>query len=349
MKNSTTAILMAVLAAALYGLSSPFAKLLLDQLPPTLLAALLYLGAGLGMLVVNLILGFRKRKRIEARLSKKEWPYLVGVIILDIAAPVLLMFALTVTTAANTSLLNNFEIVATALTALLLFHEAIGRRMWLAIGLITAACIILSIEEGASFSFSFGSLLVILACICWGFENNFTRMLSLKDPLQIVVIKGLGSGTGSLLIALALKQTSKNIYYLALALLLGLVAYGMSIYFYILAQRTLGAARTSAYYAVAPFFGVLISILVFGQKMTWTFVVALIVMLLGAYFAAIEIHQHAHLHEALTHEHRHNHHDGHHTHLNPGELDTEHSHVHTHEAQAHAHKHTPDMHHHHPH
>ncbi len=314
------------------------------------MAALLYLGAGIGMLLINIYRSIRNSVSHEARLTRKELPFVVGMVVLDIAAPVFLMIALTLTTAANTSLLNNFEIVATAIVALFIFKEAIGRRMWFAIALITLASIILSVEDAnSSFSFSLGSLFVILACICWGFENNFTRMLSLKDPLQIVVIKGFGSGAGSLMIAVAMRQYSMNIFYILMALLLGFVAYGLSIYFYISAQRTLGAARTSAYYAVAPFIGVLLSIIIFGQKMTWSFIIALTIMIIGAYFAAVEHHKHAHYHEVMTHEHRHNHLDGHHTHQHIGSNESEHSHVHTHGEQEHVHTHTPDLHHKHPH
>jgi drug/metabolite transporter (DMT)-like permease len=352
-KTKRSAILFAILAAALFGISAPFAKLLLVKIPPTLMAALLYFGAGMGMVLINSFRRLGRYERTEARLSRKEMPYIISMILLDIAAPILLMIALTLTTSANASLLNNFEIVATSLIALLFFKEAIGRRLWLAIALITLSTMILSIEDASSFKFSIGSIFVILACLCWGLENNCTRMLSLKDPLQIVGIKGLGSGTGSLLIALLLKQNSTDILYIGLALLLGFFAYGLSIYFYIRAQRELGAARTSAYYAVAPFIGVILSIMIFRQKITAAFVAALLIMIVGAYFAAIEYHRHYHVHEAVTHTHRHTHDDQHHTHqhekgkIDAGEdtSDEDHSHVHTHESTEHTHKHTPDLHH----
>ncbi|MCB8815980.1 DMT family transporter [Desulfosporosinus shakirovi] len=344
MRNKT-AISIAILAAALFGISSPVSKLLLEEIPPTLMAALLYLGAGFGMLTINIVKALSKSEQIEAKMTKKEMPYILGMIILDVAAPVCLMIGLTMTTSANVSLLSNFEIVATSLIALLIFKEAIGKRMWIAISLITLASIILSIEDLTSFYFSNGSIFVILACICWGFENNCTRILSLKDPLQIVVVKGFGSGVGSLIIALALKQYSTNALYLLMALVLGFVSYGLSIYFYIIAQRELGAARTSAYYAVAPFTGVLFSIILFGQHITLSFVIALIIMIMGAYFGGVEYHKHLHTHEEGTHEHRHNHEDHHHTHPHDCKGEGEHSHVHTHEKIEHTHAHTPDMHH----
>lgn len=340
---------MAILAAALFGISSPASKLLLVKIPPTLMASLLYLGAGFGMAAINIVKRLGKGDRVEASMTKKEWPYIAGMVLLDIAAPICLMIGLTMTTSSNASLLNNFEIVSTSLIALLIFKEAIGKRMWIAIALITLSSIILSVEDFSSLTFSTGSIFVILACLCWGFENNCTRMLSLKDPRQIVIVKGFGSGVGSLIIALFLKQQSANLFYLGMALLLGFVAYGLSIYFYIIAQRELGAARTSAYYAVAPFIGVLMAVIIFGQQLTASFIIALVIMIIGAYLAGVEHHRHSHVHEEITHEHRHSHTDSHHLHVHDHAVAGEHSHVHTHEKIEHVHKHTPDMHHTHAH
>ena len=351
MNGNKKAILMAILAAALFGISAPVSKLLIVDIPPYIMASLLYLGAGAGMLLVNGIGRLTGNRQEEAGLKKKDLPYILGMILLDIAAPVLLMLGLARTTSANASLLNNFEIVATSLIALLVFKEAVGKRMWLAILLITLSSVLLSFEDFTGFNFSYGSIFVLLACLCWGFENNCTRMLSLNNPLQIVVIKGFGSGAGALIIALALRQQASNLVHILLALLLGFVSYGLSIYFYIKAQRELGAARTSAYYAVAPFIGVFLSILIFGQALTLSFVLALLIMVLGAYFAAVEHHKHYHVHEEITHEHRHSHNDEHHSHGHSlGESHDEstaeeHSHPHTHKKMGHVHKHTPDMHH----
>ena len=340
-------ILFAVLAAVCYGISAPASKLLLRGLQPAQMAALLYLGAGLGMAVVNLC--NRKQNQQEAKITKRELPYTLGMIALDIAAPILLMLGLTMTTPANASLLNNFEIVATSLIALLVFKEAIGKRLWAALGFIMASSMILSFENLSSFSFSYGSLLVLAACLCWGIENNCTRMLSLKNPLQIVIVKGLGSGAGSLLIALTFNEFSMNALYIFFAFLLGFFAYGLSIFFYIKAQRELGAARTSAYYAIAPFVGAALSFVVFRQPLTPAFVTAFALMVAGAYLAAFEKHRHFHLHEALEHEHRHNHGDDHHTHIHSTKIAEEHSHAHSHEGLGHEHEHTPDLHHTHAH
>lgn len=295
-------ILMAILAAVLYGISSPVSKLLLEEIPPTLMAALLYFGAGFGMLIVNFVRVIRKKEQIEAKMTKKELPYIIAMILLDVAAPIFLMLGLSMTTSANVSLLNNFEIVATSLIAMFIFKEAVGKRMWFAVVLITISSIVLSVEDIGSLSFSFGSILVLLACICWGFENNCTRMLSLKNPLQIVVIKGFGAGSTSLAISFVIKEYSINVAYILLTMLLGFVAYGLSIFFYIKAQRELGAARTSAFYAAAPFIGVIISWVVLQEKITESFLAALCIMLAGSYFAITERHIHVHSHESVTHE-----------------------------------------------
>jgi drug/metabolite transporter (DMT)-like permease len=272
---------MAILAAALYGISTPVSKLLLQKIHPTLMAALLYLGAGLGMSLINGIRSLRRNSVKDRKWSGSDLPFIFGMIILDIAAPILLMIALTMSSATSTSLINNFEIVATTLIALIIFKETIGRHMWIAIALITTGCILLSVEDFGSLELSAGSMFAVLACVCWGLENNFTRKLSANDPLMITVIKGFGSGAGALIIAWLLGQLKADIRSLMIALLLGFVAYGLSIYFYIFAQRSLGAARTSAYYAIAPFIGALVSFVIFGQKMTGWFILASAFMVAG--------------------------------------------------------------------
>jgi drug/metabolite transporter (DMT)-like permease len=336
------------MAAVCYGISSPVSKIMLENIPPIFMASLLYLGAGLGMGFVVLVNNTKGKSQTEARLSKNDLPYIIGMIALDIAAPILLMSGLLLSSPASVSLLNNFEIVATSLIALIVFKEMVGKRMWLSIILITIATILLSFEDIKAFSFSFGSLLVLGACVSWGFENNCTRMLSLKNPLEIVVLKGFGSGTGSLIIAVLTKAYSLSIAYILFALLLGFFAYGLSVYFYILAQRSLGASRTSAYYAFAPFIGVILSFVFFREALTVSFGAALVVMAVGTYFAVSERHIHSHIHEPIEHEHRHNHKDGHHNHQHEN-MEQEHSHLHTHERLEHKHLHTPDLHHNHTH
>lgn len=276
----------AILAASFYAISSPVSKILLNKIPPTMMAGLLYLGAGVGMSLIGLYRYKTGKLREEMKLTKKEIPFTIGMVVLDILAPIFLMVGLTMTTPANASLLNNFEIVATSLIALLVFKESISKRLWLAIILITISSIILTFQDASSFSFSFGSVFIILACVSWGFENNCTRMLSLKDPLQVVIIKGFGSGISSLLISFIIKQTSNDLGYIIATLLLGFVAYGFSVYLYVYAQRELGAAKTSAYYGISPFIGVGLSFIIFFEIPTISFVIALLIMIVGTYFAS---------------------------------------------------------------
>ena len=278
----------AILAAALYAISSPISKILLKKIPPTTMAGLLYFGAGIGMSIVGLFRSKTGNSEKEMKITKKEMPFVVGMVVLDIAAPIFLMIGLNTTTSANVSLLNNFEIVAPSLIALFLFKEPISKRLWIAIGLITMSSIFLSVENINSYNFSFGSIIILLATVCWGFENNCTRMLSVKDPLQIVIIKGFGSGLGSLLISFILKETTTNVVCIIATLLLGFISYGLSIFLYVYAQRELGAAKTSAYYAIAPFIGVGLSFIIFRKMPTSSFVIALIIMMFGAYFASTD-------------------------------------------------------------
>lgn len=252
-----------------------------------MLAALLYLGAGLGMAILH---GARKRRALaqqEEPLTAKELPYTIGMVLLDIAAPIALMIGLSRTSAAHASLLNNFEIVATSLIARLVFGEAISHRLGLGIALVTLSSMILSFQDVSSFSFSAGSLFVLLACVCWGFENNCTRRLSSKNPVEIVVIKGIFSGLGSLVTALCLGESLPSPFHALGALGLGFVAYGLSIVFYIYAQRELGAAKTSAYYAIAPFIGVALSLIIFAERPSLSFVAALLIMILGTYVVTV--------------------------------------------------------------
>ncbi len=279
-------IFLAILAAALYALNSPFSKLLLKYMPSTLMAGFLYTGAGFGMIMIFLIRKASSHPGTEPRLTRKELPYTIAMIVLDIAAPICLLFGLTMTTAANASLLNNFEIVATAIIALVIFKEAISPRLWLGILFVTASCTLLSFEDISSLQFSSGSLFVLLACICWGIENNCTRKLSSKDPLQIVMVKGIFSGIGSITIGFLCGERIHHLWTIPVVLLLGFVAYGLSIYFYVYAQRILGAARTSAYYAVAPFIGVFLSLLIFREIPGILFIAALLLMIMGAWLSS---------------------------------------------------------------
>lgn len=288
MKKSTktVGILLAILAAALYAINSPLSKILLDYMPSTLMAGFLYIGAGVGMGVIALIRKTAKINQNEEKLTRSDLPYTVAMVVLDIAAPIFLLLGLSYTTAANASLLNNFEIVATSLIALMIFKEKISPRLWFGIVFVTLSCALLSFEDITSLRFSWGSLFILIACLCWGIENNCTRKLSNKDPLQIVVVKGLCSGVGSVIIGLILGEKITVWWSIFAVLTVGFVAYGLSIFFYVYAQRSLGAARTSAYYAIAPFIGTLLSLVIFREMPPYTYFAALALMVVGAWLCS---------------------------------------------------------------
>lgn len=278
-------ILTAILAAVLYAISIPISKLLLSNLSPVFIASLLYLGAGLGMGVISLLRKKNKRNT-DKPFTRNEISAIIGMIILDMAAPILLMIGLSTSHPENVALLNNFEIVATSIFAAFLFKEVIPNRLRIAIIFVTIASVLLSFQDLKAFTFSIGSLFVILATISWGLENNLTRRLSFHDPLKVVVLKGVFSGLGSFLIALILNVIVWDLLYIFLTLLLGFVAYGLSIFFYVTAQRHLGAAKTSAFYACYPFVGVFISLIIFFEVPQLNFYIALVFMCIGSYLAA---------------------------------------------------------------
>ena len=329
--KKTRAILFAFLAAAFYAINVPLSKLLLSQVSPTMMAALLYLGAGLGIGAMSF---FGKGKKGEP-LSRKDLPYVLGMILLDIAAPIFLMLGIRYGSPSNASLLGNFEIVATTVIALFVFREAVSRRLWAAIALITLSSILLSFEGTDSFRFSAGSLFVLLATVCWGFENNCTRNISSKSTYEIVVLKGVFSGLGSLGIALLRGEGFPAARYVGMALALGFVAYGLSIFLYVRAQSALGAAKTSAYYTVAPFIGAFLSFLFLKEKLTGMYLAALSVMVAGTILVVLDTlatrHEHEHQHtfshthggtthtHTVTHSHAHDHYgdEGSHMHTHP--------------------------------
>ena len=278
MKTKTIATFFAILAAALYAINIPLSKILLQHVSPTMMAAFLYLGAGIGLFIYGKI---TKEREHSESLTKAELPYTIGMILLDIAAPILLMLGLGSTNSANASLLNNFEIVATSCIAFLIFKEMLSKRLIFAIVLVTIASITLSFEGKGSFQFNTGSLLVLAASCCWGLENNCTRMLSSKSSVQITTIKGLFSGLGCLIVAFSISEKIPEIMYIMAVLLLGFVAYGLSINFYIKAQKHLGAAKTSAYYSIAPFLGVFFGIVLLNETPCIQFYIGLVIMILA--------------------------------------------------------------------
>lgn len=341
MNNKNRATFFAILAAALYAINIPFSKLLLNNTGPTMMAALLYLGAGIGLIIYSFIGSITGNSTIREPLTRAELPFTIAMIALDIAAPILLMLGIRNTDSANVSLLNNFEIAATSIIALIVFKEVISKRLWLAILLVTAASIMLSFEGKSSLSFNSGSLFVICACICWGFENNCTRKLSSKSSVEITTIKGCFSGLGSLAIAFIIGERPPSAVYMLAALILGFIAYGLSINFYIMAQKELGASKTSAYYSISPFLGVAFSMLILKERPGIMFYTAMAVMTAAAVLMAKDTialqhtHMHTHVH---THEHRHG--DMVHTH----EHSHSHSHIHAHsfEEEGHTHNHSAE-------
>ena len=279
---------LAIAAAALYAISTPFSKILLEGVSPTMMASLLYLGAGIGLLLVSCSRRIVGRESGEAPLDRSDLPYTVAMIVLDIAAPILLMTGLTMTSSATTSLLNNFEIVATTVIALVIFRENVSKILWTAILLVTVSSILLSVDDISGFVLSPGALLVLGACFCWGLENNCTRRLSEKDPIQITTVKGIFSGLGSLAVALYLGNPIPGIALVCITLVLGFLSYGLSISSYIRAQRDLGASRVSAYYSLAPFIGVAIAFVLFRESLGWSFWVALVLMIAGTALVTID-------------------------------------------------------------
>lgn len=319
--NKITAIICAILAAVFYALNTPFSKVLLKNISPTFMAAFLYLGAGIGVGIMYL---FKyKNEDKDMRLTKNDLTYTILMVVLDVIAPIFLMIGISIGSSANASLLGNFEIVATSIIALVIFKEDVSKNLWIAIAFITVSSIILSFEGEGSFRFSYGSLFVILATLSWGLENNCTRKISNKSSYEIVTIKGVFSGLSSLIISFIIGEKLPEFRYIAYALVLGYVAYGLSIFLYVRSQRDLGAAKTSAYYAIAPFVGTFLSFLINGEALSLSYFLGLILMIVGTVFVVIDtcLIKHTHLHtHTITHTH-----DGYtHTHV----LTHEHEHKH---------------------
>jgi drug/metabolite transporter (DMT)-like permease len=333
-------LLQALLAALFFGASAPISKLLLGDVPPVLMAAFLYLGSGAGISLVKLFQLTTAQK--EAGIKRPDVKWLAGAILSGgILAPIVLMISLQNTPASTASLLLNFEGVGTTLIALFFFRESVSRRALAAIFVITLAGVFLSTNFSGGFGLSLGALGVILACVLWGVDNNFTRNISAKDPLTIVAWKGLVAGTFSLLLGLFLGQQLPALGTILSILLLGFICYGLSTMLFIYAMRGLGAARTSTLYGTAPLAGVLLSFILFREPITLLFIFAAALMAAGALLLANEEHAHFHIHMPVVHEHRHNHAEFH-------EHDTSavaHSHEHEHSRTEHEHGHMPDIHH----
>lgn len=344
-----TSILYALAAAALFGASTPLAKLLGLNLSPILLAGLLYMGSGLGLALARLI---RDRGWRPSGLTSAEWPWLIGAIAFGgILGPVALMSGLTSTSGATASLMLNLESVLTAVLAWVVFKENADRRIVIGMLAIVAGGVLLAWPQGAVHSQGWtGPLCVALACACWAIDNNLTRKVSASDALFIAGVKGLCAGLVNCSLALSLGASLPPMTVLGPTLIVGLLGYGISLVLFVLALRGLGSARTGAYFSTAPFLGAAIAILLLGESVTASFWVASLLMGLGVWIHLKESHAHEHEHQALLHRHRHVH-DEHHQHEHAFEWDgTEpHSHEHQHTPLRHSHAHFPDIHHRHKH
>ena len=342
----------ALASALLFGASTPFAKIMLGQgLDPVLLAGLLYLGSGVGLALVLSGRRFVGAAPTEAPLSRRDFSWLAVVVLFGgVAGPVLMMLGLAHIGASAASLLLNLESVFTLCIAWVVFRESVDRRLLLGAGAILAGALFLSWGGGAVSGFGWGAILSAAACLCWGIDNNLTRKISAGDAVQIACIKGLAAGAVNLALALAHGALLPKPSLVLAAALLGFIGYGVSLVLFVRALRQIGAARTGAYYAAAPFFGAIVAVALLGEPLSLQLAIAGALMGFGIYLHLAERHEHEHRHESMQHEHSHVH-DEHHRHAHgpsdpPGEP---HVHAHRHAAMIHSHRHFPDIHHRHPH
>jgi drug/metabolite transporter (DMT)-like permease len=352
--------LLALAAAALFGLSTPLAKQLLAGAGPFTLAALLYLGAGLGLVGMRAVQRALERAlrptmqpaapAREARLERRDWPWLAAAIVTGgVLAPVLLLAGLRDTPATTVSLLLAFEGILTALIAAVAFREAVSSRIWIALGLMLGGAALLVYQPGFRFSLPVAATAIVAACALWGMDNNLTRRISAADPVMITLVKGLVAGTVNAGLAFMLDESLPAPGDIVAALALGVASYGISLVLYIRALRHLGAARAASHFGTAPFFGALLSVVLLSEPVTATFVGAALLVAIASALMLSERHEHIHMHEALVHSHRHSH-DEHHTHGHAaGEGAEPHTHEHRHEPTTHSHAHLPDIHHRHGH
>jgi drug/metabolite transporter (DMT)-like permease len=337
----------ALAAAALFGAGAPFAKRLLESTSPWLLAALLYLGSGLGLAL------FRALRRAEpVRPTRAEWRWLAAATLAGgVLGPVLLMTGLAAMPAASVSLLLNIEGVLTALLAGFVFKENVDKRIALGMGFIVAGAVLLSWPGGVPLAGALPTLAVLGACLAWAIDNNLTRKVSLNDASFIAMVKGLAAGATNLVIAASLGATWPGWPTIAGAAVLGFCSYGASLVLFVVALRRFGTARTSAYFSVAPFFGALLAVALFGERIEPALLGAGALMAIGVWLHLAERHEHRHRHAPMEHTHEHVHDDGHHEHAHDDAVDARgaHTHAHRHTPTTHQHAHYPDAHHDHTH
>jgi len=338
----------ALASAVLFGATPPIAKLLLGSVDPVLMAGLLYLGAGFGLSAFIVARRLTSVASSEAPLTRADVPWLAAAIAIGgVVGPLFLVFGLARTEASSASLLLNLESLATMAIAWVVFHENVDRRLLLGAAAILAGAVLLS-WQGQGVALDLGAVLVAGACLAWGIDNNLTRKVAAADPLVIVAWKGLVAGAANTSIAFAQGAGAPEASVAFACGALGFFGIGVSLVFFVLALRHLGAARTGAYYSLAPFIGAVLAILILAEPLTVRLVVAAILMGIGLWFHLAERHEHLHDHRALEHEHSHVH-DEHHQHAHDGPVTEPHSHRHRHAPMRHRHVHYPDLHHQHRH
>lgn len=351
-------LIYATLSAVFFGSCAPVTKFFVQESTPIMLASLFYLGSGFGMLALMACKQCIRRGRPpeDSPVTRHDILYLAGMSIFGgILAPVTLMYSMTVTPAATGSLLLNFESVATGVFAAFLFHEAVGKRIWLSMAFITISCLILSYDPTETFGLSLGAAGVLLACSFWAIDNNISRKVSGRDPFACIMIKGLSAGVCTGVIALVIGESSPPLFQIPFFLLIGFFSYGgLASVFFLLALRSIGTARSGLFLALAPFFGVFFSFILFRETISHLFLPAFFVMIMGVYLLVTEQHAHVHSHIPLVHDHRHRHDDLHHDHTHTSDYPPlsgagEHSHLHAHAEVTHTHPHKPDLHHQHEH
>lgn len=344
-------ILYILISAVLFGISPPLAKLLVKDIPPVALAGFLYLGAFVGLSIYSLlsrmVLGDSTR---ATGLRRADVPWLLGSVLSGgVIAPICLMFGLRYISGFTTSLLLNLEGVSTALIAVLFFKENAGRRLWLALVCMTLAGVFLAWDPNLGRFNLLGPLLVTLSMVCWGIDNNLTRNISIRDPLQITRIKGIVSGLASLSLAYALGMDVRWDWSVFYALVVGSFSYGISIVFFIKALAGLGSFRTGVFFSLAPFIGALTSLIFLHEWIGWVMFPAVILTVVGVWLISTERHEHLHVHGEEIHTHLHTHDDNHHAHEHNEVINGLHIHEHRHLPQNHSHTHWPDTHHRHEH
>jgi len=348
-----TGVAYAFLAAITFGASTPFAKLLVGQVAPVVLAGLLYLGSGLGLLswFTFRAIGTTSENSASSRLTRKDVPWLAGAILFGgIAGPLLLMLGLTLTPGSAASLLLNMEGVLTSLLAWFVFKENFDRRIFVGMVLIVIGGGVLSWEQRPEFGVPWGAIAIVGGCLCWAIDNNLTRKISASDAVQIAGVKGLVAGVVNLTIGLALGMSMPPASSAFLAGVVGFCGYGLSLVFFVLALRNLGTARTGAYFSIAPFVGAAISLVLLREVPGTGFWVAGALMGAGIWLHLTEKHEHVHTHEPMFHAHPHTHAEHHqHQHDFPWDGQEPHVHPHRHEPMTHSHSHVPDIHHRHEH